>query len=376
MPVIDCHHHVWWLDKFPHQFPPSWGTSLNRDFTPDDLKPELAACGIDGTVLVQSLDKYEENLHYLDVAEQNAFIRGVVGWVPLADPAACARALDAMKSRKKFVGMRHLIVYEKDPRWLLQPAVQESLGEFRKRGYAFEAITNTEEQMDTVLDTARRMPDLNIVLNHLGRPPLPEKGWEPWASQMVRAAAFPNISREAVGRRRHRVALEVVDGRNPPLLRPRHAAFRSAPRHGGQQLAGGPAQWQLPGSLARHRGLARGPVGRGPRRGPGRHGGAHLQALTAMHRSGRALLSQPGAGCYDQFEVGGGLRIPLPLHDRSPPSRVPHEESAMPTFISIRKLLGIAAGAALALGAGDLRAAEHTLMPSPRRSTSAISSTA
>jgi L-fuconolactonase len=32
------------------------------------------------------------------------------------------------------------------------------------------------------------------VLNHLGRPPLPEKGWEPWASQMVKAAAFPNIS--------------------------------------------------------------------------------------------------------------------------------------------------------------------------------------
>jgi L-fuconolactonase len=32
------------------------------------------------------------------------------------------------------------------------------------------------------------------VLNHLGRPPLPEQGWEPWASQMVRAAALPNIS--------------------------------------------------------------------------------------------------------------------------------------------------------------------------------------
>lgn len=194
MPVIDCHHHVWWLDKFPHQFPPSWGTSLQRDYTPDDLKTELAACSIDGTILVQSLDKYDETLHYLDVAEQNDFIRAVVGWVPLADPPACVRALDALRLRKKFVGMRHLIVYEKDPRWLAQPTVQESLDEFARRGLAFEAITNTAEQMDTVLDTARRLPDLNIVLNHLGRPPLPEKGWEPWASQMERAAAFPNIS--------------------------------------------------------------------------------------------------------------------------------------------------------------------------------------
>ena len=32
------------------------------------------------------------------------------------------------------------------------------------------------------------MPDLAIVLNHLGRPPLPEQGWEPWASQIAEAA--------------------------------------------------------------------------------------------------------------------------------------------------------------------------------------------
>jgi L-fuconolactonase len=194
MAVIDCHHHVWWLDKFPHQFPPSWGTSLNRDFTPDDLKAELTRAGIDGTILVQSLDKWEETPHYLDVAEQNGFIRAVVGWVPLADPPACVRRLDELGPRSKFVGMRHLIVYEKDPRWLLQPAVQESLQEFRKRDLLFEAITNTQEQMHTVLDTARRMPDLRIVLNHMGRPPLPEKGWEPWASQMAQAAKLPNVS--------------------------------------------------------------------------------------------------------------------------------------------------------------------------------------
>jgi L-fuconolactonase len=194
MAVIDCHHHVWWLDKFPHQFPPSWGTGLSCDFTPDDLKPELKACGIDGTVLVQSLDNYDETFHYLDVADKNAFIRGVVGWIPLADPAANARALETLKPRKKFVGMRHLIAYEKDPRWVLQLAVQESLGQLAKAGLAFEAIPVTEAQTEAVIEAAQRLPNLAIVLNHLGRPPVPEKGWEPWASQMVRAAALPNIS--------------------------------------------------------------------------------------------------------------------------------------------------------------------------------------
>ena len=194
MAVIDCHHHVWWLSKFPHQFHPSWGTGLNRDFTPDDLAPELKAAGIDGTILVQSLDQYAETLHYLDVADQTEFIRAVIGWLPLADPSACARAIEELKPRKNFVGMRHLLVYEKDPRWLLWPKVQEGLGLLSKAGLIFEAIVVTEEHLETVMESAGRWPELSIVVNHLGRPPLPEKGWEPWASQIVRAAALPNIS--------------------------------------------------------------------------------------------------------------------------------------------------------------------------------------
>lgn len=194
MAVIDCHHHVWWVAKRPHHFPPSWGTSLNRDFTPDDLLPELRAAGIEGTVLVQSLDNYDETLEYLDLADTTDFIRAVVGWIPLADPVACARALDTLRGRKKFVGMRHLINFEPDPRWLLQPGVQTSLDMLRQNRLVLEVIPNTEPQMESVLEAARRMPDLPVVLNHLGRPPVPEGGWEPWASQIVQAAALPNIS--------------------------------------------------------------------------------------------------------------------------------------------------------------------------------------
>jgi L-fuconolactonase len=45
-----------------------------------------------------------------------------------------------------------------------------------------------------VLDVADRLPELKIVINHLGRPPLPERGWEPWATQVARAAEHRNVS--------------------------------------------------------------------------------------------------------------------------------------------------------------------------------------
>jgi L-fuconolactonase len=35
---------------------------------------------------------------------------------------------------------------------------------------------------------------LSIVVNHLGRQPIPEEGWEPWASLATAAAAHENIS--------------------------------------------------------------------------------------------------------------------------------------------------------------------------------------
>jgi L-fuconolactonase len=49
-------------------------------------------------------------------------------------------------------------------------------------------------QFESVLDVARRLPKLKIVINHLGRPPLPERGWEPWATQIARAAEHRNVS--------------------------------------------------------------------------------------------------------------------------------------------------------------------------------------
>jgi L-fuconolactonase len=171
-----------------------FGDRLARDFTPAHLLPELRAAGVDGTILVQPLNNLAETNQYFDLAARHDFIYGVVGWVPLADPGACKRALETLRARPKFVGVRHLIAYEPDPKWLLQADVLESLSALARSELAFEAIPIDEGQLETVIEVARRMPELAIVLNHLGRPPVPERGWEPWASQMVRAAACPNMS--------------------------------------------------------------------------------------------------------------------------------------------------------------------------------------
>jgi L-fuconolactonase len=194
--MIDAHHHFWWLGRHRYTWPEVARERLARDYTPDDLRPELKRHGIDGTVLIQVLHQVGgETEECLDLSKQVDFVRGVVGWLPLADPDAAARALETLRSRGgKLVGVRHLISYEPDPRWLLQERVVESLKLLAAAGLVFDAIPVNAAQFESVLDVAQRLPQLKIALNHLGRPPIPEQGWEPWATQIARAAEHRNMS--------------------------------------------------------------------------------------------------------------------------------------------------------------------------------------
>jgi L-fuconolactonase len=194
VPVIDCHQHFWRLAEHPHSFPPAVGDRLDRDFTEDDLRPSLAACGVDQTVLVQSLNDLAETEDYLDLAAEVDYVAGVVGWVPLADPAECAAALERLSGRDALVGIRHLIAYEPDPQWLLLPPVLESLALLAEAGLVFEGIPVDDAQLESLIAVTERLPGLKVALNHMGNPPVPEDGWEPWASQIARAAALPNMS--------------------------------------------------------------------------------------------------------------------------------------------------------------------------------------
>jgi hypothetical protein len=44
--MIDAHHRLWWIGRHRYAWPPEVGDRLARDFTPDDLRPELARCGV------------------------------------------------------------------------------------------------------------------------------------------------------------------------------------------------------------------------------------------------------------------------------------------------------------------------------------------
>ena len=114
---VDAHQHYWALVRGDYDWISSARPIINRDFLPVDLKPLLAQNSVAQTVLVQSTPTMAETKFLLTLAENEASIAGVVGWVDLASPSACD-LLEQLARYKKFLGIRMMAQPETDPDWL------------------------------------------------------------------------------------------------------------------------------------------------------------------------------------------------------------------------------------------------------------------
>ena len=191
--MIDTHQHLWKPSERRYEWLDAVGTPLNADFAPEDVEADVTAAGITGTVLVQAADTYEDTFYMLSVASRVPVVRGVVGWVPLDRAAEAEAALDAY-ARTVVRGIRVLNHNYPDPRWLLRDDVANGVGLLAPRGLSLDVVSVVPENLPMLVELAARHPDLTIMLDHLAKPDIAGRGWEPWASLIAEVAAQPNVS--------------------------------------------------------------------------------------------------------------------------------------------------------------------------------------
>lgn len=196
---IDAHQHFWNMSKADYPWLiPAYGP-IYANFYPRDLEPQLKAAGIDQTVVVQSMDSYEDTAAMLTQAEDFDWIGAVVGWVPLLDHEAERKALDRYSKHPKFRGIRHLIHEEKDPDWVVQPKVIEGLKILADYGMSFDVVAVFPNNLKHVPTLAEKVPNLTLIIDHLAKPPIKDKQMGAWADQMAAAAQYPNVYAKVSG---------------------------------------------------------------------------------------------------------------------------------------------------------------------------------
>ncbi len=194
IPVSDSHLHLWdiknlnypWLSSVPE---------LNQAFLLSDLMAATKNLHIENFVFVQSeceaAQALAEAIWVAELAERDARIHGIIAHAMLEQGEDIRAHLTALKKIPLVKGVRRVLQSETND-FCLQPnfiAGVKLLGEF---DFSFD-ISVKMEQLPAVVQLVEQCPQVKFILNHMGKPNIAAQKFQPWAEQIKKLAAFPNV---------------------------------------------------------------------------------------------------------------------------------------------------------------------------------------
>jgi L-fuconolactonase len=186
--IVDAHQHFW--DPSRATYPWMTDERLRRRYGPEDLEPLLRANGVDGTIVVQARRELDETRELIEIAAAHPWVLGVVGWVDFTgDVAAQLREFGG----SRLVGVRHPVEEEPDPEWLLREDVRRGLEAVAAAGLVYDLLVRTP-QLAAAVETARRLPELRFVLDHVAKAPADRDDYAAWERGVAALAELPNVS--------------------------------------------------------------------------------------------------------------------------------------------------------------------------------------
>jgi L-fuconolactonase len=164
---------------------------LRRDYLPGELEPLLKTIGFSGSIAVQARQMIEETEWLLNLAAEDDFIMGVVGWVDLRSPTL-REQLEKYAKHPKLVGVRHVVHDEPDDRFMLLPEFRRGIAQLRDFDLTYDLLL-FPKHLPVALSLVAEFPEQPFVLDHMAKPAIRERKVSPWKEDLQRLAAFPNV---------------------------------------------------------------------------------------------------------------------------------------------------------------------------------------
>lgn len=192
MRLIDTHVHVWdpaaldyaWLADVP---------ALNKPFMPTDL-PHTAA-DTRATVFVQADCHEDQALKEVDWVSSLRTgwpqLAAIVAFAPISSGDKVAKDLDQLLERPLVRGVRQLF-QDRDHSFILHPAMLAGARKVAQASLTFDACIRSR-QLPALAKFADGVPELQIVLDHIGKPPIDSGELTAWSRGMRELALRPNI---------------------------------------------------------------------------------------------------------------------------------------------------------------------------------------
>lgn len=190
--IIDTHHHFWKYN--PEEF--SWiddeMSAIRRSFLPSDLKLILKENKVDGVISVQARQLIDETKILLNYARKNDFIKGVVGWLPLADKNF-PEIVEEFVADRNLKGLRHVVQGEPDPEFILGKSFNRGISVLIKFALVYEILIY-EHQLPNTIRFVDLHPNQQFVLDHIAKPKIKTNEIAFWETNIRELAKRENVA--------------------------------------------------------------------------------------------------------------------------------------------------------------------------------------
>lgn len=196
-PLIDAHVHLWHPDRFRL----SWVDGeelLNRPYTLDLYRDQSKGWPIEGVVFVEC--GVEPQYAFLEArwavarAQADPLLKGIVAAAPLEFGTRVSAYLEALlELGPQIKGVRRNLQDESENDFCLRTEFVQGIRLLARHRLSFDLCIR-HWQLPAVTELARRCPDTQFILDHLGKPDVRAHQLDPWREQLRQLAGLPNVA--------------------------------------------------------------------------------------------------------------------------------------------------------------------------------------
>ena len=194
-PIVDTHLHIWdtnrlrypWLDGIP---------LLNKPYVLEDYNQATGPVQVEKMVFLQcecEPSQFMQEAEWVtEQAQIDPRIQGIVPWVPLEQGDAGRVHLEALARNPLIKGVRRIIQFEPDPEFCLRPDFVAGVQALADYGLSFDICIH-EGQMANTIKMVQQCPNVQFILDHIGKPQIKNQLMEPWRTEIKQLAGLPNV---------------------------------------------------------------------------------------------------------------------------------------------------------------------------------------
>jgi L-fuconolactonase len=195
-PLVDTHVHF--IDPARHRYPEiaTHAPGIHKPHLPSDFDRLRGGVEVASIVFVDVAvaeeDQRAEAAFAGELAAGDARIQAITAAAALERGASIEPEIAALAEMPLVRGIRRLIQNQPDPGFCTRPAFLDGVRLLARYGLHFE-ICIYLHQLGAALELARQVPEVPMLLDHIGKPGIAHDLVEPWWTRIRMIADLPHV---------------------------------------------------------------------------------------------------------------------------------------------------------------------------------------